>query len=571
VNDTLTLLEQEGKRPQGPQPSNIDSAVQKYFLENVGSLLRDPVDPSKAITPGQTDTVPGMSVTDPEEWPEPAAIKNELLPVEPLPLSIIPAPFRRWIKDVSDRMQCPPDFVAAAMLVMTSSIIGAGCGIRPKKEDDWLVIPNLWGGVVGRPSMMKTPAIGEAMKPMDTLSAAAKQDFDAVIKEHLAEMEAFKAQREALQSDMRTAAKKSRAASTNDTPLKMDDLKQHFATLEEPQPPVWRRYKTNDATIEKMGELQASNPRGLMLFRDELLGLFVTWDKDGHEADRTFYMESWNGDRPFTFDRIGRGTTHVDNLCVSLFGGIQPAKLTSYLHAAMRGLNNDGLVQRLQLLVYPDELPIWALIDRPIDAAAKRAAFQAVERLATMDFRQYGNFAEERQTPYFRFDDAAQGVFNLWLTELEAKLRTDEEPVLQEHFGKYRSLMPSLALQFHLLNLAHASSGSICQVPKECAEQAAAWCDYLESHARRIYGLVTNITAQVASQLGKRLTKGELPERFTVRDVYRKGWSLLGDEEVARNACDELVSLGWLREHVTPPAQGQKRKTEYFLNPKVRN
>src|SRR6185295_1485654 len=108
------------------------------------------------------------------------------LPVEPLPLSIIPLPFRAWIKDVSDRMQCPSDFVAAAMLVMTSSIIGAGCGIRPKQNDDWLVIPNLWGGVVGRPSMMKTPAIGEAMKPMDALSVTAKQAFDGLIKDHLA-------------------------------------------------------------------------------------------------------------------------------------------------------------------------------------------------------------------------------------------------------------------------------------------------------------------------------------------------------------------------------------------------
>ena len=128
-----------------------------------------------ALHEAPAGTMSALSVPDLGEWPEPAPIKTELLPVEPLPLSIIPAPFRPWIEDVSDRMQCPPDFVAAAMLVVTSSIIGAGCGIRPKKEDDWLVIPNLWGGVVGRPSMMKTPAIGEAMKPMDALSAAAKQ------------------------------------------------------------------------------------------------------------------------------------------------------------------------------------------------------------------------------------------------------------------------------------------------------------------------------------------------------------------------------------------------------------
>jgi hypothetical protein len=510
-------------------------------------------------------SVSGMSVTHPEEWPEPAPIKTELLPVEPLPLGIMPAAFRPWAKDVSDRMQCPPDFVIAAMLVMTSSVIGAGCGMCPKEKDDWMVIPNLWGGVVGRPSMMKTPAISEAMKPLAALSAIAKREYDGKFKEHLAEVEAYKAQHETIAGHMRQAAK-----GKADTPS-MDSLKYDLAHLEEPKPTVWRRYVTNDATIEKMAELQASNPRGLLLFRDELVGLFATWDKDGHEADRTFYMEGWNGDQSYTSDRIGRGTTHVENLCIAIFGGIQPAKLTIYLHSAMRGLNNDGLVQRLQVLVYPDELKTWKLIDRPIDAQARQAAFQAVERLATMDFRQVGAFAEEGQTPYFRFADDAQGVFNAWLTELEAKLRADEEPVLQEHLGKYRSLMPSLSLIFHLLAIAHCPTQTPCQVSKECALQAAAWCEYLESHARRIYGLVTNITAQAAAQLAKRLTKGELPDTFTAREVYRKGWSLLGDEESARNACEELVSLGWLREQVTPPAQGQKRKTEYSLNPKVRN
>ena len=191
----------------------------------------------------------------------------------------------------------------------------------------------------------------------------------------------------------------------------MDCLKEDFANLEEPKPPVWRRYVTNDATIEKMAELQACNPRGLLLFRDELVGQFATWDKDGHESDRAFYLESWNGDKSYTCDRIGRGTTHVQNLCVSLCGGIQPAKLTTYLHSAMRGLNNDGLVQRLQVLVYPDEPGTWTLIDRPVHAQARQAAFQAIERLAIVDFRQIGAYAEEGQIPYFRFDDAAQHVF----------------------------------------------------------------------------------------------------------------------------------------------------------------
>lgn len=518
---------------------------------------------TETYSPSKTLSVSGLSGPSSGEWPEIQPVKTELLPVEPLPLEIIPTSFRGWVADVSNRMQCPPDFVAAAMLVMTGAIVGAACGIRPKQYDDWTVVPNLWGGVVGRPSMLKTPSIGEAMKPLDRLECAAKIAYDAQKKNHEADCEAYKAKREALQTNMRKAAKVKAVS-------ELDGLKGEFTNLEEPAPPVWRRYKTNDATIEKMAELQRDNSRGLLLFRDELIGVFATWDKDGHETDRAFYLESWNGNRPYTSDRIGRGTVFIENLCVSLFGGIQPSKLTGYLHQAMRGCNNDGLVQRLQILVYPDEPKVWRLIDTPVNARAKEQAYQVIECLASMDFRQYGAFGEENQRiPYYRFDEEAQLIFNEWLTELETRLRQlDDEPVLIEHLGKYRSLMPALALIFHALDLGSGQVSS--QVTVENAKRAAAWCEYLESHARRIYGLVTNLTDQAASRLARKIQQGALPNPFTVRDVYRKEWSLLDERQIIENACEELISLGWLRERITPPAQGQRGKTEYLVNPKVR-
>jgi len=289
----------------------------------------------------------------------------------------------------------------------------------------------------------------------------------------------------------------------------MDSLMDDFARLEAPNGPVWRRYKTNDATIEKMAELQAENPRGLLLFRDELIGLFATWDKDGHECDRAFHLEAWNGVRPYTSDRIGRGTIHVENLCESIFGGIQPAKLSGYLHAAMRGHNNDGMVQRLQLLVYPDDPPTWELRDHPINKDAQKQAYKIVERLAAMDFRKHGAMSEQgARIPYVQFDPDAQSVFYEWLTELEGKLRKDDEPVVLEHLGKYRSLMPALALIFHFLSVADESAPSCRAVSRESAERSTAWCDYLESHARRVYGMVTNLTAQAAKRLATKIKEG---------------------------------------------------------------
>ncbi len=58
--------------------------------------------------------------------------------------------------------------------------------IRPKEKDDWLVVPNLWGVCIGRPGIMKTPAIQEPLKPLKQLEIEAKAHFDKQSAAHAA-------------------------------------------------------------------------------------------------------------------------------------------------------------------------------------------------------------------------------------------------------------------------------------------------------------------------------------------------------------------------------------------------
>jgi len=64
------------------------------------------------------------------------------------------------------------------------------------------------------------------------------------------------------------------------------------------------------------------------------------------------------------------------------------------------------------------------------------------------------------------------------------------------HVAKYRSLMPSLALILHLIDGVDAGPGG--PVSRAAAAQAAAWCEYLAAHARRLYAAVTD-AARVAA------------------------------------------------------------------------
>lgn len=499
-----------------------------------------------------------------EEWSEPKPIRSNILPVKPFIEEMLPKVLWDFVCDVAHRMQCPPDFVAIPLMVVLGSIIGTGCAIRPKKNDDWTVLPNLWGGIVGRPGALKTPALAESIGLISRMESEAFEKHAKSLEEHEIDKELHEARKSGLRDKLKQAAK-----SGTDN-LDIEASKRELMQIEPPAKPTCRRYRTNDATVEKLIELLQQNARGILVWRDELAGWFTGLDREGREQDRAFYLEGHNGTGSFTQDRIGRGTTHTPNMCVSILGGTQPSKLAPYLSQAVKGVANDGLVQRLQMFVYPDEPSDWNLVDVKPDSEARRKVADIVDFLAETNFAKIrATQSDDDAYPYLRFSDGAQEVFYKWLTKLEReKLRADEHPILIEHLSKYRSLMPKLALIFHLVE---TSQGITLQpVSEEAAKLATTWCDYLESHARRIYALVSGLKDRAAANLAKKIKEGKLSDGFTARDVYRNEWQYLDDKEIVEEAIEILIDANWLR--VAPRDVNTERNmgrptNTYLINP----
>ncbi|PWT83058.1 MAG: hypothetical protein C5B57_07600 [Blastocatellia bacterium] len=263
-----------------------------------------------------------------EPWADRKPISAELRPVPRFdPETLLPGALCAWVMDEADRMPCPPDFIAAATIVALGSIIGARCAIRPKARDSWLIVPNVWGAIVGDVAAKKTPAWSAALSPLDRLVAKALQAYEHQSLEYESARVVYEAQKEAIEWRIREAAKKK-----GDPKSIAQERRAHVAQA--PVAPTPRRYKTNDSTVEKLGELLRDNPGGVLVLRDELVGLIASWDREGREGDRAFFLEAWNGNQSFDTDRISRGHVLIPNLCLSIFGGIQPDKLTAYLEQA---------------------------------------------------------------------------------------------------------------------------------------------------------------------------------------------------------------------------------------------
>jgi len=505
--------------------------------------------------------------TNDDAWEEPVPLPEGLPPVARLVPSMVPMPLRGWLVDVSERMQIPLDFVAAAAIVVAGALVGRRVGIYPKRYDDWLVIPNLWGAVVGRPSLMKSPALAEVMKPLSRLVAEAYEEYQEKKQAYETEVMVADATKAALRDELKTTAKK--AVKSGDH-SELNEIARRSQDAELPEEPVLRRYKSEDSTVEKLTEILLENARGILIHRDELSGWLRNLDKQGREGDRSFYLEGWNGSGSFDVDRIGRGSLHIPALCLSILGGIQPGPIGAYVYQATQGeQGDDGLLQRFQVLVWPDPPASWRNVDRWPENGAKNRAYKVFKQLDALDPQKLGASGEDEEgVPAIRFTDEAQGAFDQWRDELENRLRTAELPsAFESHLAKYRSVMPSLALLFHLMDFVDGTAESHA-VGLKATLRAAAWCKYLETHAARLYSSAQNPAMESARALLKRIRKRDVKDGSTVREIYRKGWAKLSSAETVASAAGVLEDFGWLR--VETIKTGGRATTKVHLHPSLR-
>ena len=474
-------------------------------------------------------------------WPARQPLRSELPDVPTLPAELIPEPLRDWIADAAERLQVPPEMIAAPALVTLGALIGRTVAIRPKRYDDWTEVPNLWGGIVGRPGIMKSPAVQEATRHIRRLAAAET-------RQHAAALAAAELAAERIQLAIEQTRRRGRkpGADLGAIGAELAKHREDEAALVIAE----RRYLTQDATPEKLGELLCANPRGLLVLRDELAGWLAGFNRAGREGEREFFLEAWRGVGSFTYDRIGRGTLHIPALTLSILGTIQPGKLKQHIAAAVsEGRGDDGLLQRMQMTVWPDVQAEWTNVDRWPNSDARQRAATIYDKLDTLKAEDVGAAAKDSEIPFLHFTSDAQELFDAWRGELERRLRGPELtpfPAYESHVCKHRSLMPSLALICHLIDVV---DGRVPAGPigLDAARRAAAWVEFLDAHARRIYAVELEPGRAAARALAERIEAGAICHGDALREIYRAQWSGLDDRSSVDCGLAELARLGWLR------------------------
>lgn len=469
----------------------------------------------------------------PRDWPElDASIMADDEPPPRLPLGLFPKPWQEYIEAAADHAGSPPDYVMLSLL----SVIGAALG-NARWGQAWgnfTQPPIIWGAGIGNPSAAKSPGlIDVAQGAIAALEKHLNQDWEERQRQHDTKKAEAAALADKWKKEVETAAKHGNAP-----PPRPDRAK-------EPEAPQRRRFAVRDATTQRLARMMAANPRGLLLFRDELAGWLGAMDRynNGAGADRAFWLEAYGG-RRFTVDtqKDGDNAPMIDHLTIGLIGALTVEKG----RAVMAEQDNDGLGARF-LYVWPDPRKPSIPKGEPPDAMLR----DALLKIAALPW-------EPPEPVLLPFTKAAQAIVHA--RDVMAK-GAKEGGLLGAWIGKMPGHVIRLAVIFsHLQWLADGGDP-----PRVIDDMAAGRADgllgeYFLPMAARFFGVnALPPSARDARTLARVIVEERL-ERLNSRLRARSG--PIRDVARVKDALLDLEAAGWVRPDPVREGGGHGRQRD---------
>lgn len=416
-----------------------------------------------------------------------------------------------------------------AALAVCAAAIPDRVRIKVKRHGHWYENARLWVALIGSPSTKKSPIIAQAVRPIARLDGR-------LVRKYLAD----KARYDEMSKDERKDAER----------------------------PRQRRLRVEDTTIEAAQEVLVDSPDGVLLIQDELSGWFGAMDKynsggRGAAKDRAFWLQSFNGGQ-CVVNRIGRGVKIIENLSVSMLGGIQPEAIAAVAKESV----DDGLLQRL-LPVVLQRASVGQ--DAPVSSTAERyeALVEQLTAISICGTASFGNSRDDDECLTLYFSDEALAIReklearHLALMDIEGINRK-----LASHIGKYDGIFARLCVVWH--SILNINRGVIPpEVPAETAGRVASFLhEFVLKHAAAFFAGTLGLTDDLDEMQG--IASYILTARLkvvTMRDCQRGVRAARAlDRWQFQRLMERFESLGWVAQAEPPKNSNAPR---WAVNPRV--
>ncbi len=476
-------------------------------------------------------------------WADPdwSLVEAGLAPAPEFPITLLRS-WGPWLTDYAAMKSAPVEYAFGALIASASACIGASRKVRAR--EGWEAYPALWILLVGPPSAHKTPVLSPIATVLKEIERDEGRGFAEIRRTYETDHEAAHQRREAWVKEMKAAVKSQERPP--DKPPEADEP-------EEPRPP---RIVVNDATIEAMAPIFRSNPRGVLLLRDELAGFVGNIGKYGGDGDAAFWLERYDG-QAFSTDRVKNGNIQADIALMSVVGGIQPQRLEELL----LNRTDDGFVARF-LLIYPDNVPReW---ETPIaDMTVLKNALSRLRALAP-------EFTEDRLCPRIvPFTPEAADYFAPWWQDNGAAA----DASMGFHagmLGKAGGVILRLAMVLEYLEWSITDNPEPSNIGKDSIACAIGlYEEYLLPSACRVFSGSLREEDEIAGAMLIKQIRHRQETTVNAKSIYQ-GWSLPGLTSANRvnAALKRLDEGGWVRRASRPSnCKGGRPPNDWDVNP----
>ena len=453
-------------------------------------------------------------------------------PEEPkLPLQALPDPIKRIVEGISDSLGADPALCLLPLLAAMGSAIGTTRAVRVNSE--WQVFPFLWACLVTEAGGFKTPS----RKPITDLLAHRERQK---LNEYYLAYEAYEEDEERY--------RRSRNQEEGQRP-------------EKPVKPSAPCVYATDITLEAITAKLAGNPRGFILWSEELNDIFTIptrYSSGGSDISR---LNNLYDGTPLRVSRktgeIRERDFHLSRGFVSIAGGIQPNVLISKVKDHFL---DSGFLQRFILVQVESKLCLYQ--DRNFPSCTKRELqfiFDALFDLRHMD-------GENTPLTYVLNPEALE-LFISWNNFLENLRHAEKDPHKKTALSKQRDLALRIAVIFHTVQIVQNRLSPNTEIDACTMFRAITLTQWLIWNWAKVYDF---LRAGGSSDTIEKLTnliwaKSNGTGIVTVRELMRWNNRLYPNADAAANALQGLLELGLARSLSDSPLVFDRAKSIQLL------
>ena len=399
------------------------------------------------------------------------------------PLEIFPKAIRDIIEALEEYENYNVDFTSASFLTVFAAAMGNTWSVR--FMTGWVSRPIIYMVLVGSPSCGKTPPLQQAVAPLLKLDG----EYDMI---YCKEMETYRRWE-------RMSAKQ----------------RERHSLPEEMEMPQRKCHVVVDSTVEALIGALRDNPRGVLIYKDEIDSLLSNFNRY-NSSDEGYFLSLFSG-TPFKYSRKSNNEhIFLANPYCSIIGSTQPGRLDEQF-GGKRMMN--GFSSRF-LKVYPeiDKMPSWN------DTAMPDGVLEEWERIirkvitVTPSTDQEGKatsielmFSQDAKLRIIQWKDAVNN---------KAYAETDSDAV-RALCGKLETYLIRFCLVIQIMHGICGESG-MDEIEPRTAELAIRLTEYFRNMESRI---APEIETGI---LDNRFTEllGNLRDSFTTAEAVREALQL---------------------------------------------